>query len=510
MVRTPNQRAFAPHRTLSSPTVQLAILIALGLAARLIVLFSIARLPWFYVPNADSALYDDMARAFARGDWLIGTEPLRMSPVYPFFLGVVYRVFGVNPWGVRVVQTILGLGLVALTWDTARRLLGPRAALIAGGIVALFGPALFYEFQLLGDAPAAATAGLALWMMVRAMVRGEVRPSYWSAVGLVTGVVGLWRPNGLLLVAPLAAAAAWTGSSVGRSRRLVAATLGFLVGLSPVPVRNLLATGHATVVAVHGGVNFYVGNGPDATGAFRVPGELSGAIGPREQFDAFHTAAERAEGHPLDAEAADRYWMGRTLTFIIADPARWASLMVWKLRLFWNGRSLSDVEHYEFMRRLDPTLALPFVQWWALMPVAMVGTVLALRGRDAGAVVALFNLAWCCSVVIFFVVDRYRLPSLSGLAIAAVLGAWQARTIWTARSRSARAALLSLGATAVVIAWPVGIIDNSAEMWLRLGSGYERMGRLDEARAAYHRAADIAPTDVRARRGLERLGRGTR
>src|SRR5262245_11087668 len=72
----------------------LGILLMVALAVRLAVIFSLADLPWFQQPNADSALYDEMGRAFAAGDMLIGHEPLRLSPGYPFFVGAVYRLLG--------------------------------------------------------------------------------------------------------------------------------------------------------------------------------------------------------------------------------------------------------------------------------------------------------------------------------------------------------------------------------------------------------------------------------
>src|SRR5213079_718079 len=130
------------------------------------------------------------------------------------------------------------------------------------------------------------------------------------------------------------------------------------------------------------------------------------------------------------------------------------------------------------------------------------------RHRGPALIVGLFNLAWCCSVVLFFVVDRYRLPSLSGLAIAAALAAVEWRAIWAGGSFLKQAALVSLAVIAFLVSWPVGIVDNTADMWVRLGVDYERSGRIDEAQAAYRHALEIAPTGSRARRALERLGRG--
>ena len=490
------------------PEVQLLAILVLALATRIAVLLSLARFPWFSYPlAADASVYDSMARAFARGDYLIGTEPLRMSPAYPFLAGAVYRLLGDGPWAIRCVQAVFGLILVAATWDTARRLLNPTAAAVAGVAVALFGPLLFHEAQILADAPAAALAAVALWATIRAMVRGEERPSRWTLVGLVTGVVGLFRPNAVLLVVPLLVGSLWTRPGRNRGWRVGAALIGFLLGLSPTPVRNVLATGHPTLFAAHGGINLYVGNGPGATGSFNVPAEMPQANAPRSQFAVFHEVAERDLGRPLSEEAADRYWTDRTLAYVSEHPMQWIRLAMVKVRLFWTSSSISDMVHYQFTRTLDPVLRLPLIQWSVLMPFALVGTLLALRRPGPGAVVGLFNLAWCASLVIVFVVDRYRLPALSGLAIAAVLVVWEFPETWAVASRAGKTGLLVLVAVCLWMVRPVVGRDGDQGMeWWRLGTEFEYAGRFEEARAAYSRSLQIAPGNEFARARLKALG----
>jgi 4-amino-4-deoxy-L-arabinose transferase-like glycosyltransferase len=488
----------------AKPVADVIALIAVALTARIVVLHSLARLPWFDYPNVDSAVYADLGRTFARGDFLIGSAPLRMSPAYPFFLGAVYRAFGDGVWPIRVVQAALGLVLVVLAWDAARTLAGRWPGLIAGAIVALFGPSLFYEAQLLGDAPAAAIAALALWMMVRGMKRSEARAGWWVLTGLATGVVALFRPNAILLSIPLVAAVLIVPDG-SRKRRIASALAGFVLMLAALPVLNFLATGRPTLLAAHGGINLYVGNGPDATGAFRVPADVPKATGPIEQFAAFHSVAEKAAGHTFEAEAADWYWARRTFEYIADHPARWITLMLWKLRLFWNGSAVSDIEDYQFSRTLASGLALPFIQWWFLMPLAMVGTILGWQDRGPTRVVALFNLALCASVVLVFVADRYRLVSLSGLAVAATLPLSHARARWAVASHARRAAFVGVLVVSLFVAWPVAIVDTRADLWFRLATDYERAGRFEEARAAYERVVVLSPGDTRARIRLQRL-----
>jgi tetratricopeptide (TPR) repeat protein len=237
-----------------------------------------------------------------------------------------------------------------------------------------------------------------------------------------------------------------------------------------------------------------------------VPFAIPDATGPLQQFAAFHERAEREAGRRLTPSEADRYWIRRTIDRIIEHPRRWLQLLSLKLRLFWNGVSLSDIEHYEFTRTLDPVLRLPFVQWSALMPLALLGTLLGAASGGPSLVVALFNASWCVGLVLVFVVDRYRLPALSGLALAGALALPKLWTGWTNASQRVRVTVAALAVAVVMWTWPIEVTNESADLWGKLALTYERAGRLDEAKAAYRRAIEINPGDLRLRRALERLG----
>jgi hypothetical protein len=79
--------------------------IALGL--RLTYLEQAWELPFFEQPISDAKSYDEWGQRIAGGDWL-GTETFYQAPAYPYFLGLVYGLFGHDPWILRVVQSVLG------------------------------------------------------------------------------------------------------------------------------------------------------------------------------------------------------------------------------------------------------------------------------------------------------------------------------------------------------------------------------------------------------------------
>src|SRR4030095_15965940 len=100
----------------------------------------------------------------------------------------------------------------------------------------------------------------------------EVRefPVHSLCAGMVWGVQTLNRPNVLIAALGVALAMAIAFRRVKPPAFLLA---GLPIGLSPVGIRNVVVSGEWTLVSSHGGLNFYIGNNPNATGFYQnVPG----------------------------------------------------------------------------------------------------------------------------------------------------------------------------------------------------------------------------------------------
>ena len=102
------------------------MLFALALIARLVHIWQIRGAPFFTLPMGDSKSYDTWAQQIAAGDWL-GGDVFYQAPLYPYFLGAIYTVFGHDLLVVRICQAVLGsLGSVLLA-HAAWRLFSRRA-----------------------------------------------------------------------------------------------------------------------------------------------------------------------------------------------------------------------------------------------------------------------------------------------------------------------------------------------------------------------------------------------
>lgn len=129
--------------------------------------------------------------------------------VYPLLQSVVYGIAGgVQHTPLLVLQAVLGAITAWLTYLTAARAFGQGAAVVAGGISAIYPPFVLTSGLLLAEAPLLALQALALYLLVRGLEPGQ----HWSRFlgGLCTGLLML-RPAfqyaGVLLFLALLAAA---------------------------------------------------------------------------------------------------------------------------------------------------------------------------------------------------------------------------------------------------------------------------------------------------------------
>jgi predicted membrane-bound mannosyltransferase len=87
--------------------------------------------PLFLSPQMDSLYHHQWALAIAAGREFIADAFFR-APLYPYFLGLLYKLFGANPLVVRIIQSLIGSVTCGLAYLLARRLFSsalPRSAI---------------------------------------------------------------------------------------------------------------------------------------------------------------------------------------------------------------------------------------------------------------------------------------------------------------------------------------------------------------------------------------------
>ncbi|MFN0151563.1 MAG: glycosyltransferase family 39 protein, partial [bacterium] len=177
-------------------------LLVVGALVRIILISQARGTPLWDLRFLDALSYHKWAERLAGGDW-VGTEAFHMPPLYPYLLGLVYRIAGPGD-AIKYLQAALGVLNGVLIFTLANRVAGRTAAIIAFALSLFYGPFLFYELQLLNTTLAITLALATVLALDGAVERGSA-PSA-ALGGLALGAGALVRPE-FLLFAPLALAA---------------------------------------------------------------------------------------------------------------------------------------------------------------------------------------------------------------------------------------------------------------------------------------------------------------
>lgn len=422
-----------------------AVLVVVGFTV--VLLSQTERSVFGRVPILDEVYYLDRAAAIAGGD-LLPDDPYFMSPLYPLFVAAAgggvgvpeSRVFaGSELRWLRLAQLVCWFVTAALVHVLARRLVpaawGGRARNVAlwlpVGLLVLYRPAAVYAMTILLEVPLVTLVVLLVVLLVPgAGHRSGARRA--AAAGVVLGLAVLLRGT-VLLVGPLAALALWRAAPDLRARysgllSLVAGTA--LVLLVPV-LHNSLLAGYPVGPSLNGGVNFYIGNGPEANGFYvaAVPGDW------RRDPAGRAFLAERLGRTEVTLAEADRIWSREAWRSVAADPARSVRLFARKIWLHLQGWEIDQLTPLSGWRAAVPVLAWLAVPYALLVVLGMAGLVAVGRRRPFAIVVAVL-LVLILGQSVFFVVSRYRLVLVPFWALLAGFGvvelARRHRVVWVA------------------------------------------------------------------------------
>jgi tetratricopeptide (TPR) repeat protein len=396
-------------------------LFVFALAARALHGLQLRSAPFFDLKLGDARSYHSWAQQIAAGDWL-GSSVFYQAPFYPYFLGALYAAVGEDAAVVRAAQSLLGASACVLLADAGRRLFSANAGLLAGLLLAVYAPAIFFDGLVQKASLGSFLLCLALWFIARLCERPRVGD--WAWLGVVLGALVLTRENALVIVGVIAA---WlwihfAGEGARRWAFSAALLLGVLATLLPVTLRNYAVGGEVQITTSQLGPNFYIGNNRDAQGVY-MPLQRGRGDPLAEQRDA-KRLAETAVGRELTPGEVSSYWLERSFEEMGEDPARWLALMARKWRLAWNAAEIGDTEFQEQHARYSLPLraAGRIAHFGWIAPLAVLGLWVTWTDRRKLWILYALFAAYTASVVAFYVMARYRQPLVPLLLLFAGAG----------------------------------------------------------------------------------------
>jgi tetratricopeptide (TPR) repeat protein len=442
-------------------------------AVLLLRLVSLARLtssPFLLPSRGDMHFYNDWAQRILDGGL---TEHLAFYglPGYAYVLALLYKIFGYNPFVPGLIQAILDPGTAVLMYLVTLRIFphgskggtsdshGELHARITGAIASLgwafFVPAQAYAVVLMPTTWFVFVFWLVVWRITRSDGPPRLTECFW--LGFLIGITATAVANILVLV-PLVLAALiikpkidnfsrWRSFTVGAALLIV----GLGLGTSPCWIHNYVVARDPVFLSAHSGINFWIGNNPDANGYPRFPPGLR--AGQAAMLQDSITQAESAAGRALQHSEVSAYWSAKAKAYITAHFGDWLRLLTVKLRNFWSAFQYDDLSVITSLR--EQCVIFSGLYFGVIAALAIPGlffaAVFSSRSRLAIAAV-LLSLIGLLGV---FITERYRLVAVPGLLIFAAYGLsifW--KSCASGRIKTAAVYLALLIGSMIVVSWP--------------------------------------------------------
>jgi 4-amino-4-deoxy-L-arabinose transferase-like glycosyltransferase len=359
--------------------------------------------------TGDEPSWIEIGRQVARP--AVAFSPLRSNlifypPVYPYFVGALFRAFGT--WrAVLWAQVVLGALLVPLVGRAGAVAFGRRAGRLAAGITAFYPELVWYPAHYWSET----VYLLLLWGAIERMLVADARGSRRAAAaaGLLWGLATLTRELSLYLV-PLAALWLLRPRPAGGPARLLdrlrppsgavatagAMVLTALVTVAPWTVRNALVFRAFIPVSTMGGLNLWQGN--TTLTHLQIYEVLATKGGPLEQ---------------------DRYCREMARQTIAARQPAWVfEKLAEQMPEFWKAGSevLDNLVGREACGPLPAARLVPIELLLVLPYLAVLGLFLVGLARvrfSSGAWLLLLLLAaYNAAHVVAYATTRFRLPVL--------------------------------------------------------------------------------------------------
>ena len=343
--------------------------------------------------TGDTAFYADWAQRIANGE-LTDFRAFYGQPLYAYLLGAVFRVAGFQPLLIAAIQAVLDALTAVIIYHIALLVFrnAPRRAVVIGAVAAagwaLFLPAATYSLLLIPASWLALGWWFAVWWLLRRSANASA--AEWFVVAAGIGAVAMISATVLFALPLFLARAAMQRFAPGA----LAVLLGLLAGTAPAWLHNTLLAHDPVFLSAHSGVNFWIGNNPEANGFPRVPRDL-----PSEQaalLQASISIPEAAAGHDLKRSEVSAYWSNRARAFIAAQPAQWLRLVGVKVRNFWSCFVYDDLSSITALR--DAKITVAPLSFGMLAVFGLPGCVVALRKRGPRWIVAAITvqlIAFC-------------------------------------------------------------------------------------------------------------------
>jgi len=463
--------------------ISILLIFSISISIKILYFFHFSENPFFnFIHDTSDAInFDIGAQNFASGDLLATSANNSYSPLYKYFLGFIYFLAGRNLPVVWGIQFFLGTITVLLIFLITSKLFNPRAALISSIIYALYGPELMYEGILLRASFITFLGVLSLYLLIQL----EEKSNFLGI--LITGfVISLFvqsRPNIILVFALLFFVSFY---SIDRKNLKKYLFLSFIVLLFFIPLLVQAYVVHEKFVFFDssGPKAILMGNNPAYSGAEYSP-QIGNLIGSTKYKEIIFILFQNLIGHPLEM----------------------ITLYLRKFYYFFNSYEFPSNYNFYIFQKYSFLLRTPFSNFTFFFSLGLMGFLLNIDNFKRLKLLYIYMIGMTMSVVLLYVVSRFRIPVVPYFAIFA--GCFLDRISTWCVFRKYKKIILSV-TTFIILFFLFNGIPNvsktdEANEYANLGNAYLNSGNVEKALAAYNKSLKIDPNNFYSHHNLGKV-----
>ena len=363
------------------------ILFGLAFIVRLIFIFTLDNhLVWY-----DEIKYDEIARGLLENGEYGSTA---FAPLQPFFLFIIYSVFGKSLFAARFIQALLGAFTVLLVYGIGKKIFQHNVGLIAG-IISIFYPYFIFVTGFLYPTTLF-TFFLTLMTFLLITFYENERKIILILAGVSLGLCFLCIPAvsfiSIILPVWFLFCKKYSFKQVVVNTFLLAMTAWIVI--APWSIRNSLHYGKFVFITSEGGHAFWQGNnelfdGMNRLGPDDVPAELK----------------TKLEG--LTEAEQDQVYFQESMQFIKENPGQFCKLYIVKFVNFWRlfPKTISQNRHTS-----NSNVIVSLLTYGLLLPLCLVGLYLGRKKWSKGSLLILVSISFALGYSLFLTSTRYRIP----------------------------------------------------------------------------------------------------
>jgi 4-amino-4-deoxy-L-arabinose transferase-like glycosyltransferase len=470
----------------------IGLILLVGLALRLTFFFELKSTPMFESLYSDSKIFSDLAWQIINNNSWFGKIIFYMSPGYTYFLAILYSVFGHDLALIRIIQILINTANIFIIYLIGRELFSIKAGYAAAILASVFSIFIFYSSVILLEVIFAFFISLLLYHLVRTDKPKD--RSYWLTAGIFLGAAALFRGNILLFLPVLILWLIIKNRTEQLKVHFESAgflTIGVLLLIIPITINNYIAEKKFLLLTSNAGINFYIGNHEKATGIYKIPEHIDFHSDPTGK-----KYAELESGKELSAAEVSDFWMNKGFDFIGSSLPQASLLTLKKFFLFFDDAenpqsSIMDIsfyaENYSFL------LKLPLPGFYFIFLFALAGLVLSFNKNEKHRITYLLIAAYTVSIIIFFVVGRFRVGITPVLIVFAGYGIVEIYEL--IKQYNFKKLIIPAAAAAVFIAVNLAYIPaysfDDSDAYINLGNTSFSEGDYNKALNYYNQALEI-------------------